>query len=214
MFAGGRTSRPGRCACFRSGNEVLQQAAGGSGGRTRQGDQEQAVARPDAADPERSPARRAAPNYADYIVFGAFQWARGQPRSSCTRRYDPVATWREEAAGRFRHGAKIAGLSSVAARLSPQAFTRSHTRSRVQRVHPQPELRLSGSCGNRSTGCSRFSRHCGRRMWRGERRFQRNDDDRAVTYTAGKPRARLRIAKTVIEVGVEDETAHESARGM
>ena len=38
----------------------------------------------------------AAPNYADYIVFGAFQWARVVSRFKLLAENDPVHAWREK----------------------------------------------------------------------------------------------------------------------
>jgi glutathione S-transferase len=38
----------------------------------------------------------AAPNYADYIVFGAFQWARVVSPFKLLAESDPVHAWREK----------------------------------------------------------------------------------------------------------------------
>ena len=42
-----------------------------------------------------------APAYADYIVFGRFQWARCVSPFELLPSDDPVVTWRERMLGRF-----------------------------------------------------------------------------------------------------------------
>ena len=76
---------------------AFRQAAGRNHGRPRQGGRRLSqVARPAAADIEDAGLLGgAAPNYADYIVFGAFQWARVVSPFKLLAEDDPVYAWRE-----------------------------------------------------------------------------------------------------------------------
>ena len=61
--------------------------------------------------------RRRQPNYADYIVFGAFQWARVvSPFKLLDRRRSGLCLARAAARRVRRHGAEVAGLSRLESR--------------------------------------------------------------------------------------------------
>ena len=83
------------------------------------------VARTDAADVEGQPyIGGVTPNYADYIVFGGFQWARVVNPFQLLEANDPIYAWRREIARRLRRDRpQIAGLRRVALRpdRSPRA---------------------------------------------------------------------------------------------
>jgi hypothetical protein len=95
----------------------LRQAAGRSRGRARKiGRGLSPDTRADAADVENATLSRrgATPNYADYIVFGAFQWARVVSPFKLLADGDPVYAWRERLLDAFDGMArKSAGLSGV-----------------------------------------------------------------------------------------------------
>lgn len=60
-----------------------------------------------------------APNYADYIVFGGFQWGAGdQPVQAARTRGSGLCLARKAARCVRRHGAEIAGTSSVRLRAT------------------------------------------------------------------------------------------------
>ena len=56
------------------------------------------------------------PNYADYIVFGAFQWARVVSPFKLLAENDPVYAWREKLLDASTAWREIAGISGVGAR--------------------------------------------------------------------------------------------------
>ena len=115
-----RASEAGGCGLFpEKPRGALRQAAGRSGGRRATSPSRAFAA---SLEPMRLTLKTqaflggVAPNYADYIVFGPFQWARVVSPFKLLAEDDPVHAWRERLLDAFdRHGAEIAGLSGVAA---------------------------------------------------------------------------------------------------
>ena len=61
-----------------------------------------------------------APNYADYIVFGPFQWARATSAFKLLTEDDPIYAWREKLLDAFGgvHGVALASTCCLGPRRS------------------------------------------------------------------------------------------------
>ena len=82
----------------------------------------------------------AAPNYADYIVFGGFQWARAVSAFPLLKPDDPVYAWRETLLDAFdgmaRKSSGLCGVARSAALVRRLELPLNPTPSRTPRSCP------------------------------------------------------------------------------